>query len=1116
MKILNASSVVPVSASYAGDDSITIKGETLRFESNDGYPYIKSTLLNSLVDTKCNKHSFFGMTSAMNTIDLVDDSDKIIETVGPVALGLPVSGSDIVLGVDAQVLGVDAQSEIEFVDINDDNAILIVFDHVDTISDRKYYRINYRDKSLTLDGTNQIYFDNYSGLNNQKFRFSDYTGQTVRLRSVDGDLANWQGEEAFLGYRDGEVINLFNVTETEFDGYNTTNKWVRYENFYAPEYSTTPSILSVDDINSLSGVKTNFLLNAPYESIIVNGDSANIPFDIIPTKNFKTINSELSLIPTSGVSGSDLVDFRDYRRIFTGGNQIEGYANINLGYSSEYSSVITFEGDAYTYFHFPITAPEVSIQEAGFEFAGAFAGVVPEFSDRIYKRLSNYEDKVWWGGGEHHGVQNGTWLCAWLSGDDSGNSTWFERYYNPGQISFENALSSTSEGISESIEFTPNTSPVQDVVSTMTLEPGAYYRYYHVGSGGYEKILESLKGVTDDNLVIQLSDFTLGNIVNDESSNNNDGFVSNYDNTDEVTLDIGFGSEEQSAILLNGNSEIQVNSSTTLNVTDNKSISSWIYSRNWTNGRSATLFTNYYKGGDKFEYMNHGLYYSYLVPNAEFNAERFTVIPSELSGSDQLINYDEINGVPVAVAIDLDGFQWVSTYISPTVSNPDGQTLLFKLTSSGKVLESVSIDPSDFGEVSQLLVKNDNFGYLVDVDGNYREFDLHDVKFTTTSTPMSGDYAYINISGDFDSVAGNILDLDQFDDGTLCTVQNDGGSGVSLHVGSVIQPPFTNQTFKHIVCDDNKYYFATTYDTAGTIRLYKFNKDDDSIVEQSAMDGSSSAINAPFITKEAINGVVENVIYWVGENQINKYYINSDDEMELVDSFVTDNFKGTVKGDFSGYKINKVINVVNNSKPYLKYSALVGTPPDARKAVLTYPADGLSDNWHYFTIVKSSADENIKLYIDSEIDNDRILSGVPEPILYLTGSMLNIGGASDGSDPLFELLNLKDRDINGGVSEFSIFNTVLSDDDVSSLYISKFSGNDKMEWVINNGKKDFVEEFQNIFKFKKPGIKSQFFNVVVKNLDLTDAEKSLYEAYIRTEIEELLPANVKMVNVIWR
>lgn len=1100
MKILNADSLKAVSATYVGDEFIDFAGVNAPIVTNDGYPYFVSDVMNSVIDVKSNKYSFFGLTSAMNTTDLLADDTIEISTVGPVALNLTVSGD--------LVLGVDPQSEIVWVDILDDEAILINLDHVASLSGDNYYILNYRNTVLSLDVSDEIYFGTYIGGNGQHFRIVDGISNTIKLQTPDGRFANWGGAESFRGYRDLQPIDLYAETITEFTGYQTTNKWVRYENFYAPEYSTTPSILTVDDANSISAVPTSFILNAPLESIEVGDNSASIPFDMIPTKDFKTIASELSLIPTSGVSGADLVDFRDYKRIYTGGNQIGGYANINLGYSSDYSSVINFGGDKFTYFHFPKTAPEIVIQEAGLEFAGAFAGVIPEFSDRIYKRLANYDDMGWWGGGSHNGKQDGTWLCAWLSGGEDDTSEWVERYYNPGIITSEGALS--AGGGEPTFEYVPNVTPYWDVVSDMTLEPGAYYRYYHVGNGGFEKILESLKGITDDNLVIQLSDFTLGNIVPDESGNDNYGYISNYENADVVTLDIGFGSEEQSAILLNGNSEVQVAYSPVLNVADTKSISSWIYSRDWANGRSSTLFTNYYKGGDKFEYMNHGLYYAYMVPNAEFDAERFTVIPSEISTSGDLIDYDGIDGNPVSVAIDLDGFQWAATYIAPTVEKPTGQTLLFKSTSSGRTLESASIDPNLFGEVAQLLIKDDNVGYMVDVDGEAKEFDLHDIKFTGVEYSIGSDYAFINISGDFDSQSGNVVDMDQFDDGVKCTIQ---GNVIHLDVDGIdLTNTFDLQTLKHVVCDDDKYYFVTTYDSFNTLRLHKLNRYDDADIEYSGMTGDSASINTPFITKESVEGTVRSVIYWVGKTTINRYFINDDGEMELINTVTSGNFEGTVNGDFSGYKLNKIIHKLNGSKPYLKYSVLLGEPPDARKETITYSADLLSDNWHYFAIIKDNP--NISIYVDGKYATG--VGGVTEDILYLTGSMLNIGGASDGSDPLFELLGLTNRDIDGGVSEFSIFNIALEEDDVKSLYLSKFSGNDDMEWVVNNGRKNFVEEFQNVFKFKKPGIKSQFLNVVVKNLDLTDEEKDVYEAYIRNEIDGLLPANIKMVNVIWR
>ena len=100
MKILNATDLLPVSANYAGDSSIKFDGDNTRIETNDGYPYFVSTVMNSLVDVKANKYSFFGLTSAMNTTELISDTVQTVNTLGPVALALPMVGYPV-FGVDS-------------------------------------------------------------------------------------------------------------------------------------------------------------------------------------------------------------------------------------------------------------------------------------------------------------------------------------------------------------------------------------------------------------------------------------------------------------------------------------------------------------------------------------------------------------------------------------------------------------------------------------------------------------------------------------------------------------------------------------------------------------------------------------------------------------------------------------------------------------------------------------------------------------------------------------------------------------------------------------------------------------------------------------------------------
>ena len=1312
MKILTTIDTIPVSASYKGDSNILFKGNVEKIETNDGYPLYKSTLMDSLIDVKGNKHSFLGLTDSKNTTELLSDRLKVIETIGPIA----ISDANTL----SSILGVDSNYNLILTDITEPDALLFTLDYEETIGSNFYYSFRYRNTAITIDPTDDstIVYETFRGDDTQIFTpIPVSSGQGVMFLAKDGRNFKYNDDPVFHFHTSvGGAVDS-RVLTSEFKGYETVDTWIRYNNFYAPEYSTELSQLTVNLGESISDIETNFIVTAPYDDITVHGNSATIELDILPTKNFKTIGSELSLIPTSGVSGADLVDFRDYNRIYTGGNQIEGYSNINLGYTSAYSSVLKFKSDAFTYFHIPITATEVSIQDSGLAFAGAFAGNIPEFSDRIYKRLANYEDMVWWGGGSHNGIQDGTWLCAWLSAgevlmdfngvdsyavvddgldrfnfrsadftiegesdltntgvrraliskfswgdnkrllrlmvhtsgilalntssdginetaamvafadvpqtmtrwkvvksgttvkfyfnnilaastgsavatiksdntqvligavsndyttspesktefwdrainwikvtskvdsghwrmndaynytlpDSSGNrndttlinmdsvgdtSTWIERYYNPGVIDADTALLEPSNGI-DSFVFTPNPNPVVDVISNMVIEAGAYYKYYHVGNGGFNKLLESQKGITNDRLIVQLSDFTTGAIVNDESKNNNDGIISNYDNADEVTLDIGFGTEEQSAILLNGNSEVRVNSSPTLNVRDSKSITAWIYSRNWENGRSATLFSNYYKGGDKFEYINHGLYYSYIVPNAIEDDERFTVVPSEITDGDDLINVGRIGGVPISVGVDQDGFHWVAAYRT-YVQDYDGaiikETQLLKLTSSGSVLESVNFEGF---EVVQLLIQDDNIGYLIDVDGNIKTFNLHTIDIISDTTTTAGEFMYIDMANALTGLA-DTRDMDIFNDGTICRIGNDG----KFYLGNQItgSAPFAGRTYKHVCCDDDSYYFITTTGygvnpSDRNLKLHMYSKDNRAITQSFTMDyttqSSANPLNIPFITKESVDGVVKTVIYWVSGSLINRYYIADDGEMILLTSMINSNaLNGTINGDCSGYKMNKRTYINNNGNPYVKYSVLLDNNVDSPKHSIIHSTNEFTDNWHYFSIIKDDDKHTLSLYVDGELATSE--NNITDPILYITGSMLNIGGASNGSDPLFDVLKVENRDIDGGVSEFAMFDIALDENDVKSLYISKFSSNDAMEWVIDNGNKHFVEDIQKVFKFKKPGIKSQFFNIVIKNLDLSDEEKIVYERYIQSKIGELVPANTKMVKLIWR
>lgn len=1096
MRILNATDTIPISASYFADSNLSFNDNGQLIETYyDGYNLYSSNILNSLKDISFNKYSFFGLTSGYDITDIISDTEYSVDTLGP-----------LLIGYSTNLINVNSTYELEASPINED-AVMYAFEHVETIFGDKYYKIDYRDFAFTLNSSNELELSLYTSSDNQLFRFIPKALNTFTLESKNGQIALFNGFPRFFITKNGTTRINVNSINTDFDGYSSPNSWVRYNNFYAPEYSKSISILDIDTDNIITNNKTNIILTAPIGNISIKNKVGNLYVDLIPTKNFKTISYEQSIIPLSGLSGKDLIDFREYNRIYTGGNRTEGYSNIHLGFESDYSSVIELKGDEYTYFHIPKNISNISIQDAGFKYAGAFAGQIPEFSDRIYKKLSNYDDTLWWGGGSHNAIQDGNWLCAWLSAGSDDTSVWVERYYNPGKIDAESALSEETSATVSDINFISNPNPVQDIYSTMTIEGGAYYKYFHVGSKTLSTMLEKLKGINDSVTILKFIDFTTDNIVNDESDNNNDGTISYFEKSSQVSLDIGFGTQNDSAVLLNNGSDIRVSSSDSLDISGNLGITSWVYSANWPSGRSAPILSHYYRSGYKFEYINHGLYYSYMFPNITSGNEEFVIIPSDSTSNSNLIVLDQIGGTPTSMAIDSDNYIWAITYDSGS-----SESRLFKFSSAGTVLESLTLEGLN---IRQIIIANENTGFLKNVNGDVYKLDLYSCDVSLSASVPSGNYIYTPILDNIELAAYSLQNeeadsLDLFLDGTVCKTLNG-----SLYLGGIEEAKFSGYDYKHVCCDDNNYYYTTIQDLSGNIKLFRINRDDDTNVTSFGELGLPNAINASFLTKEVVKDELRTVIYWIRETDIAKYYINENNEMLFLTNIdLNSSLGGYVDGDYSGYKFNKKLHYAyQDESSYIKVSIILNNSP--KKNVLTYSTSDISDNWHFIGFSKNDIDNELVLYIDGQRVSTKFIDS-NSYILNFIGSALSIGGEVDGSESLFDKLGVYNRTLNGGISETEIYSQYLDDTDIIGLYYSKFNSGDYIRWVLNAGTKNYIEDIQYLFKYKKPGIKSQYFNIVIKNLDIDDTAKSLYDEYIRQNIGRMLPSNMKLVNIIWR
>jgi hypothetical protein len=278
--------------------------------------------------------------------------------------------------------------------------------------------------------------------------------------------------------------------------------WVSYN----PNFKT-----NTQDINksrSFGVVRSNLLINSQYQSVT----GTAMPINALSLKttntpeNYQSRNNPFQANKSTFFSEND-VEFRDYRKLFTGFNQLLGDDNISLGYEV-YTTDITLPKNTVTYFHTPpdmYPFKQLNVNDSGLIEAGAIAGDHPVKSDKIFKKLADAKYTSPFGSTVDE--SNGSFLCSWLSGsiDPEVKPIWVDRYYNPSKITYISALTSrTVKAISYETVFDdlisragniPGTDDVFDKPSDLVFEPSCYYAYHHYGEKDVLNFITSLQSV---------------------------------------------------------------------------------------------------------------------------------------------------------------------------------------------------------------------------------------------------------------------------------------------------------------------------------------------------------------------------------------------------------------------------------------------------------------------------------------------------------------------------------------------------------------------------------------------------------------------------------------------
>lgn len=402
---------------------------------------------------------------------------------------------------------------------------------------------------------------------------------------------------------------------------------------------------------------------------------------------------------------------RNYYKLFTGTNETDGPDKLHLGYQAETSEIV-FKKDSSTYFHIPYFTTTQNLSSGQLIGSGAIPGPIPAMADRIYKKQGNYGNSTPWG--TTTDIPNGTWLCSWLYSLSGETPQWFDRYYNPGKINLTNALLGS---ISET--YSINNPIYQDVPSTIRLEPGVWYQYFHHGEKTAQELVKTFAGPLSANLRLDVQNWSAN--PKDESIYNNKAFISNFKNDWALTLTEPDVTDRN---VLNFNNtdfiDARVSYSDTYNSENEFTINFWVYNNDWSSVPATQLVGNLNYGGYSVFYNNLKYYPFFVVPETYyghlfyFNQEGLNFLDKS---TQPIVAELTATSLSSPRQISINGEKEV------LVLDVGGANSFYKMNHLGDILAVPRLSSEELyiteGEPKQFIVNKDNYSFFQTTSGLY-------------------------------------------------------------------------------------------------------------------------------------------------------------------------------------------------------------------------------------------------------------------------------------------------------------------------------------------------------------------------------------------------------------
>lgn len=828
---------------------------------------------------------------------------------------------------------------------------------------------------------------------------------------------------------------------------------------------------------------------------------------------------------------------RDYYKIFTGTNQSEGYDRVYLGYESDTVEKI-FKKDTNTFFHVPFFTVVQNLTSNNIINDGPIAGPIPTMADRISQKLGGYGQNTPWGNpsGKRtltttpattsnsnplNGFTDGTWLCSWLYSVSGERPQWIDRYYNPGRIAYAEAL----QGETNFQDYIKNDPVFVDVPSTMLLEPGVWYQYFHNGEKTAAETVKYFAGNNNDRLTLNIE--TWSPTPKDTSIYNVPIIVQNF-KEDWIINDTTPGTVVKEVLSFKNTDFIDTRAvyNSSYNTFDEYTLTFWAQNNNWQDAPGTQLVGNINDGGYGVFFNNLKYYPYFVIPETfyghvfYFNQEGNSYLDrSTQAGSTTNVNIGTSSIVQVGINSNNEAL----------ILDAGNQKRLYKFNHVGEVIavtKSSNGDNYNITGIPKLLVVDQHDGCYVVTTTNTYYFD-QDLVFVSVSANQGyqdGDLFAFDTEGALVKET-SCLDI-KFDSYNKKWVIKQNSS---IYSDGILLSSLPGNATNLAVDPENNIWVLY-----GSNKIHKVDSFSKNIIQsfEIGVDATPDIKNISFIytyNRSTNTKQWYGLIYHNYEKTL--YQVTLDGEIVKATSLPTkldiqisppsiqdkNNLTFTGKGDFTGYEWKRIFNkVLYNNNPQIQFKQSIkrigkGFPQSIQ--TVSVPVNYFTNNtWHLITCILQN--RTMKVYIDTRLRDQAV---IPNNFTFnLTRKNdLYIGTPCGRSTNLNHEINSTSLIFDGYIDKIRVYNYAIKPEFLQMFVREHFLG-ENLIWEIPTASLQYIETIDRFFKHKLPGSKSQFFNIKLAGLSITDNNtKQAIEATIKAAVNQIKPAYSELLTIEW-